>query len=125
MFIFLDSTSQNLLQATYLLTGVILSQLGSLSVKCLFTPCHTTGHICYYVTKENSTEPPAVFTGISNHINPLDQMNSRNKYRVISETMQSLTKPFNLSSFKLLNQSVLMRLLNKSAHRSCVTLLMP
>ncbi|XP_070779108.1 hydroxyacylglutathione hydrolase, mitochondrial-like isoform X4 [Enoplosus armatus] len=38
-------------------------KLGSLNVKCLFTPCHTTGHICYYVTKENSTEPPAVFTG--------------------------------------------------------------
>ncbi|XP_062308203.1 hydroxyacylglutathione hydrolase, mitochondrial [Osmerus eperlanus] len=38
-------------------------KLGSLSVKCLFTPCHTTGHICYFVTKNNSTEPPAVFTG--------------------------------------------------------------
>ncbi|XP_069381174.1 hydroxyacylglutathione hydrolase, mitochondrial isoform X1 [Paralichthys olivaceus] len=38
-------------------------KLGSLSVKCLFTPCHTTGHICYYVTKDNSSEPPAVFTG--------------------------------------------------------------
>lgn len=39
-------------------------QVGSLHVKCLSTPCHTTGHICYYVTKENSTEPPAVFTGV-------------------------------------------------------------
>ncbi|KAF7655591.1 hypothetical protein LDENG_00053940 [Lucifuga dentata] len=38
-------------------------KLGSLNVKCLSTPCHTTGHICYYVTQENSTEPPAVFTG--------------------------------------------------------------
>ncbi|KAM9391385.1 hydroxyacylglutathione hydrolase, mitochondrial-like isoform 1-T1 [Pholidichthys leucotaenia] len=38
-------------------------KIGSLNIKCLFTPCHTTGHICYYVTKENSTEPPAVFTG--------------------------------------------------------------
>uniref|UniRef100_A0A669DI85 Hydroxyacylglutathione hydrolase, mitochondrial n=1 Tax=Oreochromis niloticus TaxID=8128 RepID=A0A669DI85_ORENI len=38
-------------------------KVGSLNVKCLSTPCHTTGHICYYVTKENSTEPPAVFTG--------------------------------------------------------------
>ncbi|XP_016394560.1 hydroxyacylglutathione hydrolase, mitochondrial [Sinocyclocheilus rhinocerous] len=37
--------------------------VGSLNVKCLFTPCHTSGHICYFVTKENSTEPPAVFTG--------------------------------------------------------------
>ncbi|XP_072124748.1 hydroxyacylglutathione hydrolase, mitochondrial [Mobula birostris] len=38
-------------------------QVGSLNVECLFTPCHTSGHICYYVTKENSTEAPAVFTG--------------------------------------------------------------
>ncbi|KAM4697507.1 LOW QUALITY PROTEIN: hydroxyacylglutathione hydrolase, mitochondrial-like [Rhinophrynus dorsalis] len=38
-------------------------QVGALHVKCLFTPCHTSGHICYYVTKPNSSEPPAVFTG--------------------------------------------------------------
>ncbi|KAL7979076.1 hypothetical protein Chor_015100 [Crotalus horridus] len=38
-------------------------QVGSLSVKCLSTPCHTSGHICYFVTKPNSSEPPAVFTG--------------------------------------------------------------
>ncbi|KAJ7305698.1 hypothetical protein JRQ81_010064 [Phrynocephalus forsythii] len=38
-------------------------QVGSLHVKCLATPCHTSGHICYFVTKPNSSEPPAVFTG--------------------------------------------------------------
>ncbi|KAL2101112.1 hypothetical protein ACEWY4_002873 [Coilia grayii] len=38
-------------------------KVGSLNVTCLFTPCHTTGHICYFVTKDNSSEPPAVFTG--------------------------------------------------------------
>lgn len=38
-------------------------KLGSLSVKCLFTPCHTSGHICYFVTKKDSAEAPAVFTG--------------------------------------------------------------
>uniref|UniRef100_H3DKX1 Hydroxyacylglutathione hydrolase n=1 Tax=Tetraodon nigroviridis TaxID=99883 RepID=H3DKX1_TETNG len=37
-------------------------KLGTLNIKCLFTPCHTTGHVCYYVTKDNSSEPPAVFT---------------------------------------------------------------
>ncbi|XP_067318452.1 uncharacterized protein [Anolis sagrei] len=37
--------------------------VGSLNVKCLATPCHTSGHICYFVTKPNSSEPPAVFTG--------------------------------------------------------------
>ncbi|XP_038676850.1 hydroxyacylglutathione hydrolase, mitochondrial isoform X1 [Scyliorhinus canicula] len=38
-------------------------KVGSLNVRCLFTPCHTSGHICYFVTKENSSEAPAVFTG--------------------------------------------------------------
>lgn len=38
-------------------------KIGSLHIKCFHTPCHTTGHVCYYVTKENSTDPPAVFTG--------------------------------------------------------------
>lgn len=36
--------------------------IGSLKVECLFTPCHTKGHICYYVTGP-SGEEPAVFTG--------------------------------------------------------------
>ncbi|XP_037376781.1 hydroxyacylglutathione hydrolase, mitochondrial-like isoform X1 [Talpa occidentalis] len=46
-------------KATHLLT----LQVGSLSVKCLSTPCHTSGHICYLVSKPGSAEPPAVFTG--------------------------------------------------------------
>lgn len=35
--------------------------IGGLKVQCLSTPCHTTGHICYYVTGDGVT--PAVFTG--------------------------------------------------------------
>lgn len=37
-------------------------QVGNLSVRCLFTPCHTTGHICYFVTGDQG-EQPIVFTG--------------------------------------------------------------
>uniref|UniRef100_U5EWA1 hydroxyacylglutathione hydrolase n=1 Tax=Corethrella appendiculata TaxID=1370023 RepID=U5EWA1_9DIPT len=37
-------------------------KIGDLSVRCFFTPCHTTGHICYYVETPNS-EDKAVFTG--------------------------------------------------------------
>uniref|UniRef100_T1J5N6 hydroxyacylglutathione hydrolase n=1 Tax=Strigamia maritima TaxID=126957 RepID=T1J5N6_STRMM len=37
-------------------------QVGKLFVKCLFTPCHTSGHICYFVTSQSGA-PPAVFTG--------------------------------------------------------------
>jgi len=37
-------------------------RVGSLEVECLATPCHTTGHICYYVKGGNSSDK-IVFTG--------------------------------------------------------------
>lgn len=37
-------------------------KIGNLNVRCLFTPCHTSGHICYYITGP-SGEEPSVFTG--------------------------------------------------------------
>ncbi|XP_033762239.1 hydroxyacylglutathione hydrolase, mitochondrial-like isoform X2 [Pecten maximus] len=37
-------------------------KVGNLNVRCLYTPCHTTGHICYFVTKDGGKEP-VVFTG--------------------------------------------------------------
>lgn len=37
-------------------------KVGSLLVRCLMTPCHTSGHICYYVTGSQD-ETPVVFTG--------------------------------------------------------------
>ncbi|XP_076460303.1 hydroxyacylglutathione hydrolase, mitochondrial-like isoform X1 [Babylonia areolata] len=36
--------------------------IGKLQVKCMFTPCHTKGHICYFITG-GPGEDPAVFTG--------------------------------------------------------------
>ncbi|CAG0916323.1 unnamed protein product [Notodromas monacha] len=39
-------------------------KVGSLEVKCLHTPCHTSGHICYYVTSDaEGDHAPVVFTG--------------------------------------------------------------
>ncbi|KAA8496200.1 Hydroxyacylglutathione hydrolase, mitochondrial [Porphyridium purpureum] len=39
-------------------------RVGSLEVTCLWTPCHTRGHICYYVRSlETQDDPGAVFTG--------------------------------------------------------------
>lgn len=35
-------------------------QVGGLAITCLYTPCHTSGHICYYVTQGSDK---AVFTG--------------------------------------------------------------
>ncbi|XP_023180146.2 hydroxyacylglutathione hydrolase, mitochondrial isoform X2 [Drosophila hydei] len=37
--------------------------IGTLNVRCLSTPCHTSGHICYHVTAANSNAAGAVFTG--------------------------------------------------------------
>ena len=37
--------------------------MGDLTVTCLETPCHTSGHICYYVTGLEK-DTPLVFTGI-------------------------------------------------------------
>uniref|UniRef100_A0A6A7FPX0 hydroxyacylglutathione hydrolase n=2 Tax=Hirondellea gigas TaxID=1518452 RepID=A0A6A7FPX0_9CRUS len=39
--------------------------IGNLTINCIATPCHTTGHICYYVTSSepSDTHRPAVFTG--------------------------------------------------------------
>ncbi|KAM8779589.1 hydroxyacylglutathione hydrolase, mitochondrial isoform 1-T1 [Rhynchonycteris naso] len=48
---------------THRVTHLSTLQVGSLNVKCLSTPCHTSGHICYLVSKPGSSEPPAVFTG--------------------------------------------------------------
>jgi len=35
--------------------------VGSLKIRCMFTPCHTTGHICYFV--EAPSGEKSVFTG--------------------------------------------------------------
>jgi len=37
-------------------------QVGKINIKCLFTPCHTSGHICYFIEGSESL-PPSVFTG--------------------------------------------------------------
>lgn len=37
-------------------------KIGEITVKCLSTPCHTSGHICYFATS-GSEGGPAVFTG--------------------------------------------------------------
>lgn len=36
-------------------------KIGNLDVTCIFTPCHTSGHICYYI--KGGSQIPAVFSG--------------------------------------------------------------
>lgn len=37
--------------------------LGGVSFTALHTPCHTRGHVCYYVPSTGADSPPLVFTG--------------------------------------------------------------
>lgn len=37
-------------------------RVGELTVRCMLTPCHTSGHVCYFVPAA-AGQPPAVFTG--------------------------------------------------------------
>jgi len=39
-----------------------IAKIGNLNIKCYGTPCHTTGHICYYITDSEKDEK-VVFTG--------------------------------------------------------------
>lgn len=41
--------------------------VGSLNIQCLFTPCHTSGHICYFVSPPGEVNEHAVFTGTYNY----------------------------------------------------------
>ena len=43
---------------------LLCQQVGRLTVTALSTPCHTSGHICYYVESEDRTSR-AVFTGMA------------------------------------------------------------
>ncbi|KFQ39924.1 Hydroxyacylglutathione hydrolase-like, partial [Mesitornis unicolor] len=38
-------------------------QFGAIRVRCLFTPCHTTGHMCYFMWEDGSPDAPALFSG--------------------------------------------------------------
>nr|XP_054499355.1 hydroxyacylglutathione hydrolase-like protein isoform X2 [Agelaius phoeniceus] len=36
---------------------------GTIRVRCLFTPCHTSGHMCYFMWEDDSPDAPALFSG--------------------------------------------------------------
>lgn len=40
------------------------AQFGAIRVRCLFTPCHTSGHMCYFMWEDDSPDAPALFSGI-------------------------------------------------------------
>ncbi|XP_068764822.1 hydroxyacylglutathione hydrolase-like protein isoform X2 [Struthio camelus] len=36
---------------------------GAIRVRCLFTPGHTSGHVCYFMWEDESPDAPALFSG--------------------------------------------------------------
>ncbi|KAK3103419.1 hypothetical protein FSP39_019062 [Pinctada imbricata] len=67
-------------------------KIGSLNVKCLFTPCHTSGHICYFVTGPSGKQP-AVFTGDTLFIGGCGRFfegTADDMYRALVEILSSL-----------------------------------
>ena len=37
--------------------------LGTVKIEVLFTPCHTEGHVCFFIPKQSGVSVPKVFTG--------------------------------------------------------------
>lgn len=67
--------------------------IGSLKVECLFTPCHTKGHICYNVTSDDPDHKPAVFTGDTLFIGGCGKFfegDGKQMYRALIEVLGAL-----------------------------------
>ncbi|KAI1883933.1 hypothetical protein AGOR_G00221180 [Albula goreensis] len=48
---------------THKVTNAQELKFGAINVRCLSTPCHTSGHMCYFVWEDDCADAPAVFTG--------------------------------------------------------------
>ncbi|VDP19608.1 unnamed protein product [Schistosoma margrebowiei] len=72
-------------------------KIGSnLNVCCLATPCHTTGHICYLVTEENSTKEGVVFTGDTLFLGGCGRFfegTAEQMFKALIEVLSKLPKP--------------------------------
>ena len=64
-------------------------ELGNLKVSVLFTPCHTPGHVCYYVVGESG--PGVVFTGDTLFIGGCGNFNTGTPKQMF-EAFQKLSK---------------------------------
>ncbi|KAI7850575.1 beta-lactamase-like protein [Circinella umbellata] len=67
-------------------------KLGSIIVTPLHTPCHTKGHVCYYVT-DPSTNEKAVFTGDTLFVAGVGKFyegDARDMYRILFHVISKL-----------------------------------
>ncbi|XP_062444452.1 hydroxyacylglutathione hydrolase-like protein isoform X2 [Rhea pennata] len=43
--------------------GALTHKFGAVRVRCLLTPGHTSGHVCYFLWEDESPDAPALFSG--------------------------------------------------------------
>ncbi|XP_038275049.1 hydroxyacylglutathione hydrolase-like protein isoform X2 [Dermochelys coriacea] len=70
-------------------------KFGDINVRCLFTPCHTSGHVCYFMWEENSADAPAVFSGDTLFIGGCGKFfegTAEQMYRNLTEILGALPK---------------------------------
>ncbi|CAM2099894.1 unnamed protein product [Caretta caretta] len=70
-------------------------KFGDINVRCLFTPCHTSGHVCYFMWEENSPDAPAVFSGDTLFIGGCGKFfegTAEQMYRNLTEILGALPK---------------------------------
>ncbi|KAK8629040.1 hypothetical protein V6N13_077897 [Hibiscus sabdariffa] len=76
--------------------GDTLSLGSHLKILALHTPCHTKGHISYYITGKDGEEDPAVFTGDTLFIAGCGKFfegTAEQMYQSLCVTLGSLPKP--------------------------------
>ncbi|KAM9305443.1 hydroxyacylglutathione hydrolase-like protein [Gastrophryne carolinensis] len=68
-------------------------KFGDINVRCLFTPCHTSGHICFYMWEDGCPDAPALFSGDTLFIGGCGQFfegTAEQMYKNLLETFSSL-----------------------------------
>jgi len=69
-------------------------KVGNLTVRTLYTPCHTPGHVCFFIDPKDGT-PPVVFTGDTMFIGGCGNFNSgtpKMMYKAMVTILGSLPK---------------------------------
>ncbi|KAE8578899.1 hypothetical protein XENTR_v10023823 [Xenopus tropicalis] len=70
-------------------------KFGGINVRCLFTPCHTSGHMCFYMWEDGCPDAPALFSGDTLFIGGCGMFyegTAEQMHKNLSETLGSLPK---------------------------------
>ncbi|XP_043859103.1 hydroxyacylglutathione hydrolase-like protein isoform X2 [Dromiciops gliroides] len=70
-------------------------KFGAICVRCLLTPGHTLGHMCYFMWEDNCPDAPAVFSGDALFIGGCGRLlegTAEQMYRSLNETLGTLPK---------------------------------